>query len=75
MTRVLYRLRISGEQRPFDAVSLNYMLPLIHIVLRRHGIGHGDRDQVDEQITLALEFLAFHSDSCESFNHLYTYYH
>jgi hypothetical protein len=65
VTRVLYRLRILGEQRPFDAVSLSYMLPLMHIVLRCNGIGFKNQDEADEQVTLAIEFLSFHSDICK----------
>ena len=66
ITRVLYRLRIGGEQRPFDAVSLNYMLPLVHVVLRKHGVEPKDEDQAEEQIALALEFMTFHADLCQS---------
>ena len=66
VTRTLYRLRLAGEQRPFDSVSLNYMLPLVFIVLRQKGVGHDDSDSADEQVTLALEFLSFHTDICRS---------
>ena len=66
VTRVLYRLRIGGEQRPFDAVSLNFMLPLVHVVLRKHGVEPKDADQAEEQIALALDFLTFHADLCKS---------
>lgn len=62
ITRVLYRLRFSGEQRPFDAVSLFYILPLIYEALSSGGIGKSDPDEADEQITLAIEFLSFHVD-------------
>ncbi|MCJ1358053.1 MAG: translational activator of GCN4 [Icmadophila ericetorum] len=63
ITRILYRLRLAGEQRPFDNVSLNYILPLVNAVLEQHGIGHSGVDERDEQITLALDFLTFHSDN------------
>ena len=62
ITRVLYRLRFSGEQRPFDTVSLTYILPLIFVVLR-HG-GFGESEDAEAQLVLALEFLSFHTDAC-----------
>ena len=65
VTRTLYRLRLSSEQRPFDSVSLNYMVPLICIVLQQRGIGQNGEDEGDEQVTLALETLSFHADTCE----------
>ena len=65
VTRTLYRLRLSSEQRPFDSVSLNYMIPLICIVLQQRGIGQNGEDEGDEQVTLALETLSFHTDTCE----------
>ena len=61
VTRVLYRLRFAGEQRPFDTVSLIYILPLVFLVLRRGGFG-SEADDKDAQIVLAIEVLAFHSD-------------
>ena len=61
-TRVLYRLRFSAEQRPFDTVSLTYILPLVLIVLQRGGFG--EQDDAEAQLVLALEFLAFHTDVC-----------
>ncbi|KAI9851726.1 MAG: translational activator of GCN4 [Thelocarpon superellum] len=64
VTRVLYRLRFTGEQRPFDTVSLLYMLPLIFRVLRHGGVGKEASDETDEQVVLALEFLSFHTDTC-----------
>ncbi|KAL8788194.1 MAG: hypothetical protein Q9213_001833, partial [Squamulea squamosa] len=62
VTRVLYRLQFLGEQRPFDIVSLTYILPLVVAVLRDNGIGRTELDDIDEQITLALEFLALHAE-------------
>ncbi|EHK96768.1 putative Translational activator GCN1 [Glarea lozoyensis 74030] len=61
ITRVLYRLRFSGEQRPFDTVSLTYILPLVFLVLENAGFG--DSDDAEAQIVLALEFLTFHTDA------------
>ncbi|KAL8930443.1 MAG: hypothetical protein Q9208_000627 [Pyrenodesmia sp. 3 TL-2023] len=63
VTRILYRLRFMGEQRPFDTVSLMYLVPLAMTVLRANGIGWTEPDEVDEQITLALEFFSLHTDS------------
>ncbi|KAI0544612.1 armadillo-type protein [Xylaria curta] len=60
LTRVLYRLRFAGEQRPFDAVSVMYMLPLIFTILRKGGIGEAV-DERDTQLVLAIEFLSFHT--------------
>lgn len=62
ITRVLYRLRFSGEQRPFDTVSLTYILPLVFLVLREGGFG--ETDDAEAQVVLALEFLTFHTDAC-----------
>ena len=64
ITRVLYRLRFMGEQRPFDAVSLAYIFPLIFQVLEKGGVGRAAGDESDEQIVLCLEFLSFHTDVC-----------
>ncbi|RDW60906.1 ARM repeat-containing protein [Coleophoma cylindrospora] len=62
ITRVLYRLRFSGEQRPFDTVSLTYILPLVFLVLRKGGFG--ETDDAEAQLVLALEFMSFHTDAC-----------
>lgn len=64
VTRVLYRLRFAGEQRPFDTVSLIYILPLILIILRRGGFGESAEDR-DTQLVLAIEVLSFHTSICE----------
>lgn len=63
VTRVLYRLRFSGEQRPLDAATLAYSLPLLLDVLHRGGIGPSEDDR-EAQLVLALEFLTFHTDAC-----------
>ena len=66
MTRILYRLRFSSEQRPLDAVTLAYVLPLILLIVGGNRVeGASDEDQ-EEQLLLALEFLSVHSGSCES---------
>ena len=61
VTRVLYRLRFMGEQRPFDAVTLAYALPLIFLVLSKGGVAR-EGEEADEQIVLAGEFLSFHME-------------
>ncbi|GAB0135257.1 hypothetical protein EsDP_00003602 [Epichloe bromicola] len=63
ITRVLYRLRFAGEQRPFDAVSLIYIMPLLLDVLRKGGVGE-ENDDRDAQLVLAAEVLSFHTDVC-----------
>lgn len=63
ITRVLYRLRFAGEQRPFDAVSLIYLLPLVLLVLDKGGFGPNPDDR-DAQLVLAIEFISFHTDTC-----------
>lgn len=65
MTRVLYRLRFLGEQRPFDTTSLLYIFPLLFLVLERGGIENASDDEADEQIVLVIEFLSFHADQCK----------
>ncbi|KAJ8126135.1 hypothetical protein O1611_g7503 [Lasiodiplodia mahajangana] len=60
LTRVLYRLRFAGEQRPFDAVSVIYILPLIFAILQKGGVGAA-ADERDAQLVLAVEFLSFHT--------------
>ena len=64
VTRVLYRLRFAAEQRPFDTVSLGYMLPLIFVVVEKGSVGYPPGEDADAQILLALEFLSFQMDSC-----------
>ncbi|KAF2402490.1 translational activator [Trichodelitschia bisporula] len=63
VTRVLYRVRILGEQRPFDTVSLAYMLPLMFLVLQNGGFAAAGSEAADEQLVLATEFLACHTDA------------
>lgn len=64
VTRVLYRLRFAGEQRPFDTVSLIYILPLVLSVIRKGGFA-ATTDDRDAQLVLAIEFIQFHTDVCE----------
>jgi hypothetical protein len=65
VTRILYRLRFASEQLPLDSVSLAYVLPLIVLVLSQNGIEEQKGDEEGEQVLLSLEFLSFHSSSCE----------
>ncbi|ROT36205.1 translational activator GCN1 [Sodiomyces alkalinus F11] len=60
VARVLYRLRFAAEQRPFDTVSLIYILPLIFAVLDTGGLGSTTDDR-DTQLVLVFEFLGFHT--------------
>lgn len=62
--RLLYRLRVSGEQRPFDTTSLFYILPFILLAMTSGGIGASSQDEVDEQIVLSLDFISFHTAIC-----------
>lgn len=63
--RLLYRLRFSGEQRPFDIASLFYIVPLITLIMTRGGMGANTVDDVDEQVVLALDFLSYHTETCK----------
>ncbi|KAG8532469.1 uncharacterized protein KY384_002346 [Bacidia gigantensis] len=62
VTRLLHRIHFLGGQRNFDSLSLMYLLPLVFAVLNKGGLGDCDADEADEQITLALEFLEFHTN-------------
>ena len=42
------------------------MVPLIFTVLRNNGVGLAATEDADEQVTLALEFLSFHADTCKN---------
>ncbi|BDD63159.1 hypothetical protein MAP00_008092 [Monascus purpureus] len=63
ITRILYRLRFASEQRPLDAVSLAYVLPLIFVIVGRNKTEGTKAEEGEEQLLLALEFLSFHSSS------------
>lgn len=62
VTRVLYRLRFAGEQRPLDTVSLIYVLPLVLLILEKGGFGENAEDR-DAQVVLAIDILSFHTDA------------
>ncbi|KAH6652528.1 armadillo-type protein [Truncatella angustata] len=63
VTRVLYKLRFAGEQRPFDAISLVYILSLLFLVLQKGGFASA-ADERDAQVVLAIEILSFHTAVC-----------
>lgn len=63
VTRLLYRFRLLSEQRSFDTISLLYVIPLVAQVLRKQGVGFTEHEEAEEQVTLALDFLSFHTDS------------
>ena len=63
ITRVLYRLRSIGEQRPLDAASFTYTVPLMLGVLSKGGVA-SESDERDAQVVLAIEFISFHTDIC-----------
>ncbi|TGZ81351.1 ARM repeat-containing protein [Ascodesmis nigricans] len=60
--RILYRLRMAGEQRPFDVTSLFYIVPFLVLLMRQGGIGAKSVDDLDEQVVLGLDFLTFHTE-------------
>ncbi|KAK4098377.1 ARM repeat-containing protein [Parathielavia hyrcaniae] len=62
VTRVLYRLRFAGEQRPFDTVTLICILPLLLLILDKGGFGANAEDW-DTHLVLAIEILSFHTDT------------
>jgi hypothetical protein len=64
VTRLLYRLRFTGEQRPFDTVSLVYLLSFVSLILEKGGVGSNSSEDTDEQVVLAIEFLSFHTETC-----------
>ena len=66
MTRILYRLHFLGEQRPFDEISLLYMLPLMAVLICQGGAPHSTEEEANEQMILVLEFLSFHADKFSS---------
>ena len=65
MVRILYRFRFASEQRPFDAVTLGYLLPLFFVILDQNGIKETGGEEGEEQILLVLEFLSLHTNSCK----------
>ena len=63
VARILYRVRFASEQRPLEVASLAYLLPLALIILSQNGIEEQAEGE-GEQVLLVLEFLSFHTGSC-----------
>ncbi|GAA5855038.1 hypothetical protein JCM8547_002355 [Rhodosporidiobolus lusitaniae] len=66
VSRLLYHLRFLAEQQPFDAGTFAYAAPLVSKILRSGGIGleKSQSEQALEQLSLALDFAAFHARQC-----------
>ena len=62
--RVLYRLRFLSEQHPLDITSFQYCLPLALEILNIANQTEKMRNESEEQITLALEFVSFQATLC-----------
>ncbi|WEW57900.1 translational activator of GCN4 [Emydomyces testavorans] len=62
ITRLLYRIRLASEQRPFDVVSFGIILQLVFVVLDNDGVEEITESR-GEQVLLALEFLSIHANS------------
>ncbi|CAI7661758.1 unnamed protein product [Penicillium pancosmium] len=63
VTRILYKLRFTSEQRPLDIPSIAYILPLLSLVLSQNGIEEVKGEQEGEQVLLALDILSFHTSA------------
>ncbi|EEP76014.1 60S ribosomal protein L19 [Uncinocarpus reesii 1704] len=61
VTRILYRIRLASEQRPFDVVSFGIVLQLIIVLLEKDGVEETAESR-GEQVLLALEFLSIHAN-------------
>lgn len=66
VTRVLYRLRFAAEQRPFDNVTLSYIIPLLFQVLSNGLVERSDGEDTNAHVLLALEFLSFQTEAFSS---------
>ena len=67
VSRVLYQLRYLAESSAFDAGTYAYAAPLVSKILRSGGIGleSSEQEAALEQLSLALDFLAFHARQCK----------
>ena len=64
-TRILYRLKLQSEKRPFDAVTFIFTLPLISRILEQGGLGEPlSTEEADEQTALALEYISSNVELC-----------
>ena len=64
--RVLYRLRFLCEQHPLDLISFQFCLPLALDILNVSPLTEKQRAEVEEQVTLVLEFISFQASLCSS---------
>ncbi|ANB15743.1 Gcn1p [Sugiyamaella lignohabitans] len=63
VTRVLYRIKFLCVQRPLDAITLVYVIPLLLRTLEnKGGIGTSSDDEIEEQVILALDILSAHAE-------------
>ncbi|RLV88989.1 eIF-2-alpha kinase activator GCN1 [Spathaspora sp. JA1] len=76
--RILYRIKILADQKPLDALSLSYILPLLTKVLHDGKLvaiknaaktavtsEFVEEDPEEEQLLLAIEIISAHADSFE----------
>ena len=76
--RLLFRIKILADQNPLDSISLSYILPLLTKVLqigKQVAIKNSTKqavtsefvneDQEEEQLLLAIEIIAAHSEAFE----------
>ncbi|SCZ89778.1 BZ3500_MvSof-1268-A1-R1_Chr1-3g01573 [Microbotryum saponariae] len=64
VTRVLYRIRFLAEETPFDSATFAYAAPLVNSATRAVDLKSASLESVLEQMTLALDFLAYHARAC-----------
>ncbi|KDE04239.1 hypothetical protein MVLG_05338 [Microbotryum lychnidis-dioicae p1A1 Lamole] len=64
VTRVLYRIRFLAEETPFDSATFAYAAPLVNSATRAVDPKSASLESVLEQMTLALDFLAYHARAC-----------
>ncbi|SCV68098.1 BQ2448_219 [Microbotryum intermedium] len=64
VTRVLYRIGFLAEETPFDSATFAYAAPLVNTATRAVDPKSASLESVLEQMTLALDFLAYHARAC-----------
>lgn len=63
VTRLLYKIKFLADQRSFDQITLEYMLPLIlKTISGKGGIGTKDEEEIDEQVLLCLDIIGSHAE-------------
>ena len=67
VTSVLYRLRFQSETKPFDSITATLSASLVCTCIEEGGLGiqQDDNDSRLEQLSLAVDVIAFHSRACE----------